>query len=107
MIVGLASVGICFICALCVIVSRTVYECEKRERKATNLHRFMINLPEMDSTALKNNVHKEKHMPVAYGQMMTMLGKSIQEMDEFKKQLQLLPATVAQKLEGYTNNSRT
>ncbi len=106
MIIGLICIGICFICSLCVIISRTIYEREKRERQITNLHRFMINLPEIDLNKLKGNILKEKNLPLGYGQMMTMLGKSIKEMDEFKKQLQILPMTIAEKLGNFTKHDQ-
>jgi hypothetical protein len=106
MMIGLISIGICFICSLCLIISRTIYEHEKRQRQATNLHRFMINLPEIDLNELQGKSLKDKHLPLNYGQMMTMLGKSIKEMDEFKKQLQILPITIAEKLGNYTKNNK-
>ena len=83
-----------------------MYECEKRERKITNFHRLMINLPEIDFNKLKGNVLKEKNLPLNYGHMMTMLGKSIREMDEFKKQLQTLPMIIAEKLGNFTKTDQ-
>lgn len=106
MMIGLICIGICFICSLCVIISRTIYEREKRERQMTNLHRLMINLPEMDLDKFQGNILKEKDLPLDYAQMMTMLGKSIKDMDEFKKQLQILPMTIAQKLGNFTKNDQ-
>ncbi|CAF0783898.1 unnamed protein product [Rotaria sp. Silwood1] len=106
MMIGFICIGICFICSLCMIISRIIYEHEKRERKITNLHRFMINLPEIDFNELQENIFKDKDLPLKYGQMMTMLGKSIKDMDEFKKQLQTLPITIAEKLGNFTKTDK-
>ncbi|CAF1368400.1 unnamed protein product [Adineta steineri] len=105
MMIGLICIGICFICLLCFIISRIIYEREKRERQITNLHRFMINLPEIDLKKYQGNILKDKHLPLDYGQMMAMLGKSLKDMDDFKKQLQLLPITIAQKLGNFNTKN--
>ncbi|CAF4961811.1 unnamed protein product, partial [Rotaria socialis] len=62
----------------------------------------MINLPEIDVNELQGNILKEKDLPLGYGQMMSMLGKNVKEMDEFKKQLQMLPVTIAEKLGNFS-----
>ncbi|CAF3425645.1 unnamed protein product [Rotaria socialis] len=102
MMIGFICMGICFFCTLCCIITRIIYEREKRERKITNIHRLMINLPEIDVNELQGNILKEKDLPLGYGQMMSMLGKNVKEMDEFKKQLQMLPVTIAEKLGNFS-----
>lgn len=105
MIIVFICIGICFLCSLCGIIARIIYEREKRERKQTNLYRFMINLPEIDLNEFQGDVLKDKDLPLNYGRMMATLGKSIKEMDEFKTQLQTLPMTIAEKLGNFTNKT--
>lgn len=81
-----------------------MFERAKRKRRATNFQRFIINLPEIDLNDWQRKGFKEKHLPVAYGQMMTMLGKSIREIDQFKDQLEHLPKNIAEKLSQINGN---
>ena len=106
MIIGLASTAVLFLCSCCLICLRTMFEREKRQRRAMNLQRLLVNLPDAELNDWQRKGLKEHQSPIAYGQMMTMLGKSIKEIDQFKDQLEHLPTTIAEKLGQVKGNEQ-